>query len=71
MTVLLKGGAHFLPDDKEVLRELCLAASKNDIESLRLWRLANVDVNMSDMDGRTPLHFVSHFIVLFTDQSSQ
>ena len=59
MKVLLKSGAHFLPNDTEVLRELCIAASKNDIESLKLWRMAAVDLNMSDMDGRTPLHFVS------------
>ena len=59
MEVLLQSGAHFLPDDREVLRELCIAASKNDVESLKLWKKANVDLNMSDMDGRTPLHFVS------------
>lgn len=61
MNVLLKSGAHFLPDDTEVLRELCIAASKNDIESLRLWKSAQVDLNMTDVDERTPLHFVSCF----------
>ena len=59
MDVLLRSGAHFLPNDTEVLRELCITASKNDIDSLRLWRMAAVDLNMIDMDGRTPLHFVS------------
>ena len=59
MSVLLKSGAHFLPNDTEVLRELCIAASRNDIDSLRLWRMAAVDLSISDMDGRTPLHVVS------------
>ena len=59
MKVLLRSGAHFLPNDSEVLRELCIAASRNDTESLKLWKAANVDLNMSDVDGRTPLHFVS------------
>jgi len=57
MTVLLRSGAHFLPNDSEVLRELCIAASRNDTESLKLWKIANVDLDMSDVDGRTPLHF--------------
>ena len=57
--IMIKKGAHFLPDDFEVLRELCIAASNNDIQSLRLWKKAKVDLNMSDVDGRTPLHFVS------------
>ncbi len=57
--ILLDAGAHFLPDDKEVSRELCIAASNNDVGCLRLWKKASTDLNSSDVDGRTPLHYVS------------
>ena len=65
--VLLKGGAHFLPDDREVARELCIAACNNDIARLKLFKKANVNLNWSDMDGRTPLHFVS-IVLIFSPE---
>ena len=52
-------GANFEHDNIEVARELCIAATDNDLERLSLWRLCNVDMNMTDLDGRTPLHVVS------------
>ncbi|XP_065660704.1 L-asparaginase isoform X1 [Hydra vulgaris] len=54
--VLLSVGAKFDHDDIEVTRELCIAANENDVERLRLWNCACVDMNQVDLDGRTPLH---------------
>ena len=60
---MLNLGAHFDYDEIEVARELCIAATENDVERLRLWKRSNVDMNATDLDGRTPLHVVSqrHF----------
>jgi len=54
--LLLTIGARFDHDDIEVARELCIAATENDVDRLRLWKRAEVDMNMTDLDGRTPLH---------------
>lgn len=56
---LLANGTRFDYDDIEVARELCVAATENDVERLRLWKQSKVDMNMTDLDGRTPLHVVS------------
>jgi len=53
---LLANGTRFDYDDIEVARELCVAATENDVERLRLWKQSKVDMNMTDLDGRTPLH---------------
>ena len=58
--LMVKTGAHFPPDDPEVSRELCIAAGSNDLECIKLWHRANVDMNCTDLDGRTPLHVVSN-----------
>ena len=64
MKVLLSVGAKFDHDDIEVTRELCIAANENDVERLRLWNCACVDMNQVDLDGRTPLHVVSRVYII-------
>ncbi|XP_057315902.1 L-asparaginase-like isoform X2 [Hydractinia symbiolongicarpus] len=54
--LLLTVGAKFDHDEIEVSRELCIAATENDVERMRLWARAKVDMNTTDLDGRTPLH---------------
>lgn len=54
--LLLNVGARFEHDDIEVARELCIAATENDVERLRLWLKSQVNMNSTDLDGRTPLH---------------
>ena len=60
--MLISTGAKFDPDNIEVARELSIAAAENDIERLKLWAKCNVNMNMSDLEGRSPLHVV--FILL-------
>jgi len=54
--LLLSVGARSAHDDIEVARELCVAATENDVDRLRLWHRSHVDMNSTDLDGRTPLH---------------
>ena len=62
--LLLNVGARFEHDDIEVARELCVAATENDIDRLRLWKKSQVNMNSTDLDGRTPLHVVSVVYVI-------
>jgi len=54
--LLIAVGARFDHDEIEVARELCVAANENDVDRLRLWKRACVDMNCTDLDGRTALH---------------
>ena len=66
--LLLNNGARFNYDDIEVARELCVAATENDVERLMLWKQGKVDLNMPDLDGRTPLHVVSWMFFVMYDE---
>ena len=68
--VLLAAGSHFLPGNPEVTRELIIAATNNDLESLRFWKKVDVDLNASDVDGKTPLHYVSLANLKFSNISA-
>lgn len=54
--MLISSGANFDQDNMEVARELSIAATDNDVERLRLWLRCNVNMNISDLEGRSPLH---------------
>lgn len=56
--ILISTGAKFDQDNMEVARELSIAATDNDVERLRLWAKCNVNMNMPDLEGRSPLHVV-------------
>ena len=56
--MLISAGAKFNQDSMEVARELSIAAAENDIERLKLWAKCNVNMNMPDLEGRSPLHVV-------------
>lgn len=61
--ILISAGAKFNQDNIEIARELSIAATDNDVERLQLWKMCGVNMNMVDMEGRSPLHVVS--FVLF------
>ena len=63
--MLISSGANFDQDNMEVARELSIAATDNDVERLRLWLRCNVNMNMPDLEGRSPLHVVSGFAVSY------
>jgi len=56
---LISAGAKFDQDNIEVARELSIAATENDLERLQLWKMCGVNMNMTDTEGRSPLHVVS------------
>lgn len=62
--MLISAGAKFNQDSMEVARELSIAAAENDIERLKLWAKCNVNMNMPDLEGRSPLHVVSTSLFL-------
>lgn len=37
---------------------LCQAAAQNEVNVLRTWISAGIDINVADYDGRTALHVV-------------
>ncbi|XP_043118230.1 60 kDa lysophospholipase-like [Puntigrus tetrazona] len=54
--LLRKSGAHVSSDElKDAGTELCRLAASGDLEGLRIWKLAGVDMAMSGYDGKTPL----------------
>lgn len=46
--------------------ELALAASQEDIQTLKAWKAAGVSINQADYGGRTALHVVSTDYICLT-----
>ncbi|KAI6229582.1 Asparaginase [Aphelenchoides besseyi] len=53
---LRKAGGHLIATNVRIGTELCMAASQEDIELLKAWKLAGASLNQSDYGGRTALH---------------
>ncbi|VDM45557.1 unnamed protein product [Toxocara canis] len=52
----------------ELAMELCLSASRGDIETIEAWITAGANVNEIDYDGRTALHTVCHLSIEMSPQ---
>uniref|UniRef100_A0A0R3RYX8 glutaminase n=1 Tax=Elaeophora elaphi TaxID=1147741 RepID=A0A0R3RYX8_9BILA len=48
-----------IPNESELILEMMFATKKGDIDDVRRMFLGGVDLNMSDYDGRTPLHLAA------------
>lgn len=53
--LLMDNGAHLM-DSKDLAIDLCTAAAKGQIAKLKRYVLAGADLNLTDLEGRTPLH---------------
>ncbi|VDM30030.1 unnamed protein product [Toxocara canis] len=56
---LREAGAVPLGNPIDLGVELCLLASRGDMDGLGAWIAAGVDINEKDYGGRTALHIVS------------
>ncbi|XP_059375530.1 60 kDa lysophospholipase-like [Carassius carassius] len=55
--LLMNCGAHFSLDEMEGAGiELCSLAASGDLEGLKIWQLAGVNLNKASYDGKTPLY---------------
>ncbi|KAL5008955.1 hypothetical protein ScPMuIL_014536 [Solemya velum] len=54
--ILVKTGGTLILHPSRLAMELCSSAAQNDIESLKAWCAAGIDVNSADYDNRTALH---------------
>ncbi|VDK72175.1 unnamed protein product [Onchocerca ochengi] len=48
-----------MPNESELILEMMFATKKGDIDDVRRMFLGGVNLNMSDYDGRTPLHLAA------------
>ncbi|KAM3719809.1 putative glutaminase [Dirofilaria immitis] len=48
-----------VPNESELILEMMFATKKGDIDDVRRMFLGGIDLNMSDYDGRTPLHLAA------------
>ncbi|VDK78901.1 unnamed protein product [Litomosoides sigmodontis] len=48
-----------IPNESELIVEMMFATKKGDIDNVRRMFLGGIDLNMSDYDGRTPLHLAA------------
>ncbi|VDN01362.1 unnamed protein product, partial [Thelazia callipaeda] len=48
-----------VPSESELIIQMMFATKKGDIDSIRRMFLGGVNLNMSDYDGRTPLHLAA------------
>ncbi|KAK7123538.1 hypothetical protein R3I93_021841 [Phoxinus phoxinus] len=60
--LLRKCGAHLSRDElQDTGTELCRLAASGDLEGLKIWKLAGVDMAMSGYDGKTPIEVARAF----------
>uniref|UniRef100_A0A8C2EQV8 asparaginase n=1 Tax=Cyprinus carpio TaxID=7962 RepID=A0A8C2EQV8_CYPCA len=58
--LLRKSGAHLSQDElQDTGTELCRLSAIGDLEGLKIWKLAGVNMAMSGYDGKTPVEVVS------------
>ncbi|XP_067233735.1 60 kDa lysophospholipase-like isoform X3 [Chanodichthys erythropterus] len=60
--LLRKSGAHLSQDElKDTETELCRLAASGDLEGLKIWKLAGVNMAVSGYDGKTPIEVARAF----------
>ncbi|CAC5396771.1 ASPG [Mytilus coruscus] len=56
ISILVQTGAIITLQPVILAMELCRAASQEDVDTLKAWKIAGADLNESDYDNRTALH---------------